>query len=251
MNEAVRREEKAVSLTPYLVLGLIVLVPALVVRAPASLLQKAVPPAAGVQAWGGTVWNGQARLQQGDDGSFMTWQLHPLRLLAGRLAADVRSVGGVRLAGAVELGRHAWQVRGMQGEVPATLLQSLLPPGWQFAGAVRAESLVLAREGGLKGAWTAAGGQLHWAGGEMHYSVNGQQQVATLPPLVVNLRLDGDTLMLSLNEEAGNLGLATLRLAPDGMAETQLRERLLRYSPGYRSTGSDPDAVVVTARQPL
>ena len=39
-----------------------------------------------------------------------------------------------------------------------------------------------------------------------------------------------------------------LRLLPDGQVETQLRERLLRYNPAYRSSGGDPDAVVVTTR---
>jgi hypothetical protein len=253
MIDAVRREEKPLALTPYLVLGLLALVLALLVRAPASLLQKAVPAGAPftVQAWGGTIWSGQALLHQGADDSFLTWRLHPLRLAAGRLAATVQVRGALGLGGELELGRGFWQLGGLQGSVPAALLQSLLPAGWQFQGSVQARGLVLARAGTVRGPWRAGGGQLQWGGGTLQYNLNGQTQTATLPAVVVNLRLDGDALMLSLNEAAGNRGLATVRLTPGGMAEVQLRERLLRYSPGYRSTGSDPDAIVVTARQPV
>lgn len=253
MTDAVRPDEKAVSLTPYLILGFFVLVLALIVRAPASLLQKAWPASVPLQitAWGGTLWDGQALLAQGENKGFLSWQLQPKRLLAGKLAATVKAQGAVDLAGNVELGRKSWKLEGLHGEIPSAVLQSLLPPGWMLPGNVRAENLVIARDGRSTGPWRAAGGQLQWPGGPMQFNVNGQPQAATLPALTVNLRLDGETLLLSLNEQAGNLGLALVRLTPDGQAETQLRERLLRYSPGYHSSGADPDAVVVTAKQAL
>lgn len=251
MTNAVGREGKAASLTPYFILGFFLLLLALVARAPASLLQKALPAGLPltVSAWGGTVWNGQAAIKLGEDTGFVRWRLQPKRLLAGRLAADVQAQGVLELAGTLELGRQAWKVQGLRGELPSRLLQPLLPPGWELPGSVRADALNIARAGRNKGAWTAAGGRLLWGGGPMQYNVNGQPQGATLPPLVVNLRLEGDVLVLLLNEEAGNLGLAVLQLGPDGQAETRLRERLLRYSPGYHGSGTDPDAVVVTAKQ--
>lgn len=253
MTDAVRREEKAVSLTPYLALGFFVLLLALIVRAPASLLQKAWPASLPLQvtAWGGTLWDGQAQLVQGDSKGFLRWQLQPARLLAGRLAGTIQTQGMVDLGGHIELGRKSWMLEGLSGDIPSTSLQSLLPPGWLLPGNIHAEKLRLARDGRDKGPWRAAGGQLQWEGGAMQFNVNGQPQAATLPPLVVNLRLEGDSLVLALNEQAGSLGLALVRLTPDGAAETQLRERLLRYSPGYHSSGADPDAVVVTTRQAL
>ncbi len=253
MTDAVRREEKAVSLTPYLILGFFVLLLALIVRAPASLLQKAWPASLPLQvtAWGGTLWDGQAQLVQGENKGFLRWQLQPKRLLAGRLAGTVQAQGMVDLAGNVELGSSSWKLEGLRGEIPSAALQSLLPPGWLLPGNIRADNLLVARDGRDKGPWRAAGGQLRWEGGAMQLNVNGQPQGATLPALTVNLRLDGDTLVLALNEQAGNLGLALVRLTPDGAAETQLRERLLRYSPGYHSSGGDPDAVVVTTKQAL
>ena len=254
MTDAVGREVKAAVLTPYLVLGFFLLMLALLLRAPASLLQKNLPAGSSltVSAWGGTVWDGQAAFSLGQDTGFLRWKLRPQRLLAGRLAADVQAQGALELAGALELGHQAWKIEGLRGELPSRLLQALLPPGWELPGNVRAEALSVARNGRDKGPWTAAGGQLLWAGGSMQYNVNGQPQGATLPPLAVSLRLDGDALVLALNEKAGNLGLATVYLSADGQVETRLRERLLRYSSGYHgSGGADPDAVVVTAKQTL
>lgn len=252
-TDVVAQEVKAAVLAPYFVLGFCLLVLALVVRAPASLLQKALPANLPLvaSAWGGTIWDGQMAFSLSGDAGFLRWKLQPKRLLAGRLAVDVQAQGGLALAGSVELGRRAWAIQNLRGELPSTLLQAVLPPGWSLPGNVQAEALSVARNGRDKGAWTTAGGQLLWAGGPMQYNMNGQAQSATLPPLAVNLRLDGDVLVLVLNERAGNLGLALVRLSADGQAETQLRERLLRYSPGYHSSGGDPDAVVVTAKQAL
>lgn len=251
MTDALRPDEKAVSLTPYLLLGFLALSLALFARAPASLLQKAVPGGLPVQvsAWGGTVWRGQAAMQLGGKPGFLEWQLQPRRLLAGRLALSLQSRGEMVLTGHAELGMGSWALSQMQGEIPSSMLQALLPPGWSLPGSVRAENLMLARR--VQGAWTAAGGRLRWGGGPMHYQLENQHQAATLPALVVDLRLEGEVLVLALNEEAGNLGLALLRLEPDGTVEARIRERLLRYTAGYRSSGGDADAVVVTARQKL
>lgn len=254
MTDAARREEKALALTPYLILGFLVLVLALIVRAPASLLQKAVPAASPlrVNAWGGTLWNGQAAFTQGGEGGFLGWRWQPLSLLKGNLALEARAQGALEVTGLLELGLRGWRVQRLQGEIPASLVQSLLPAGWRLPGRVEATDLLLAHQGyGRQGAWRAAGGRLRWSGGVMQFAMSGQLQSATLPPLLLSLRLEGDTAVLSLDEEAGNQGLATIRLGPDGVVETQLRERLLRYSPSYRGSGSNPDAVVVTAKQAL
>jgi hypothetical protein len=251
MTDAVRHEEKAVSLTPYLLLGLLALLLALVARAPASLLQKALPAAAPVQvtAWGGTIWQGQAATLLGASRGFLEWKLQPKRLLAGRLAAEISSRGEMTLAAHAELGLSRWALSDVRGDIPAPVLQALLPPGWSLPGTLQADNIALARQG--HGSWQVASGRLRWAGGPMQYRIDQQSQAATLPALVVELRLDGDALVLTLNEAAGGLGLAQLRLGSDGTAETRLRERLLRYTPGYRSSGGDADAVVVTARQKM
>ncbi len=253
MTDAVRPDAKAVSLTPYLLLGFLALLVALVVRAPASLLQKAVPAGLPVQvaAWGGTLWQGQAGLLLGGQPGFLEWRVQPARLLTGHLALALQGRGETTLAGQAELGVGSWSVSQLRGELPSSLLRALLPPGWSLPGSVQAENLTLARRGHGNGPWQAAGGRLRWGGGAMQYRLDSQSQAATLPALVVDLRLEGETLALALSEEDGNLGLALLRLEPDGTVEAKLRERLLRYTPGYRSSGGDADAVVVTARQKL
>lgn len=253
MTNALRHEEKALTLTPYLILGFFVLLLALVVRTPASLLQNVLPAGLPltVNAWGGTVWKGQAVFAHPEGSGFLRWQMQPRRLFAGHLAAQLQAQGALELSGVMELGVKGWQIQGLRGEIPSSLLTLLLPAGWRLPGSVQAEGLALARAGYDKGAgaWQGAGGRLRWQGGPMQFSVSGQTQAVTLPALAMNLRLEGETLVLVLQEETGDLGLAVVRLAPDGAVETQVRERLLRYSPMYRSSGADPDAVVMTSRQ--
>lgn len=250
MSDTVHATGLRDGLTPWILLGLGALLVALLLRAPASLLQKALPssPALQVTAWGGTLWRGQMVWLQGDAQGLLSWQLTPWRLLTGRAQADIRSEGAAPLTGKVALGWNALEVRQLQGEVPATLVQGLLPPGWQLPGVLRAEGLEVARAGRKTGAWTAAGGQLLWGGGSVRFLLDGQVQQAVLPPLRIAPQLDGEILVLTMSEADSGQGLALLRLLPDGQVETQLRERLLRYNPAYRSSGGDPDAVVVTSR---
>lgn len=248
MTEAARRED-AIALTPYLILGFVCLLVALLLRAPASLIEKALPKGLPlqVQAWGGTLWHGQAAVQQGNESGVLQWQLKPLRLLTGTAALQLQTQGALDLAGTLELGSGRWRVEQLRGEIPARLLQAALPPGWSLPGSVQAENVELARRGSASGPWLAASGRLLWAGGAMQYNLGSQSQGATLPPLEATLTLDGETLLVRLNEASGKQALAEARIAPDGTVETKLRERLLRYS--GRTSGTDPDAVVVTAAQ--
>lgn len=249
MTDAVRREAP-LALTPYLILGFLALLLALVARAPASLLQKAMPAAVPVRAaaWGGTLWHGQAEVLQAGERSFWRWEVQPSALLKARLAIALEGQGGLSLRGRLERGPGSWGVAGLSGDVPGHLLQPLLPPGWNLPGDLRLEQVTVRRKGLDRGPWAAASGQLLWGGGAMQYNLGSQVQSATLPALLVGLGLDGDTLVLTLAEVQSGGTLADVRLAPDGAMESRLRERLLRYS--GRTGGPDPDAVVVTAAQP-
>ncbi|HEX4869511.1 MAG TPA: type II secretion system protein N [Moraxellaceae bacterium] len=250
MSDAARRADSPPALTPYLILGFAALLLALVARAPASLLQKAVTPSLPFQvsAWGGTLWNGQAALVQAGEPGFWRWRLQPAALLRGRAALQLEATGALALHGRLERGPGGWAARGLRGSVPARLVQPLLPPGWSLPGEFELSGVDLARRGLTRGAWSAAAGQLRWAGGAMQFTLGSQAQSATLPPLVASLRREGDALVLSLAEEAGGGVLADVKVAADGAVETRLRERLLRYS--GRTSGTSPDAVVVTSVQP-
>lgn len=249
MLDAHRREDAPPSLTPYLVLGFLVLLLALVVRAPASVLQKVLPAVAPVQAsaWGGTVWNGQVVIEEAGQGAYWRWQLLPSSLLRGRLGLQLSGQGPLVLHGRIEQGLGGWRASGVGGEVPAGFLQALLPPGWSLPGELRMEAVTLARRGLRQGAWTAAAGALHWGGGPMQFNLGSQPQAATLPALVATLAQDGDSLAIRLAEEAGGGALADVRVGADGGVETRLRERLLRHA--GRTSGADLDAVVVTSAQ--
>lgn len=249
MTDAVRRED-SLSLTPYLILGFLALLLALLARAPASLLQKAVPPNGQVQvsAWGGTVWQGQAQVMQAGEPAFWRWSLRPSALFRGRLGLDIQGEGSLGVKGGLERGIGGWGVSGLSGQVPGRMLQPLLPPGWSLPGDLTLDGVTLHRNGTLSGPWRSASGTLSWPGGPMQYNLGSQVQSATLPELVMGLALDGETLVLTLAEVGSGGVLADVRLTPDGAMESRLRERLLRYS--GRTGGPDPDAIVVTSVQP-
>jgi general secretion pathway protein N len=236
---------------PTVVLGVVLLLAALVIRAPATILQKILPATASAQVdeWGGSLWQGQALVKTKEKPVLVEWQLHPLALLTGKLAAGVQSKGALPLQGDVVLGFKQWQVKQLQGELPSALIQPFLPAGWELPGSIHIERLLITKQGLKQGPWLEGQGSLRWQGGAMKFSLNGQAQQATLPPLRVEISKENNDLLLTLNEAAGTL--AGLRLMADGQIETQLRERLLRYSPGYHSSGNPPDAVVVTAKQAL
>ncbi|HET8730814.1 MAG TPA: type II secretion system protein N [Moraxellaceae bacterium] len=250
MTDDVPRAAPPPALTPYLLLGFVALVLALTARAPASLLQRVLPASgSGIQvsAWGGTVWNGQAAVNQSGEAGLWRWNLIPSALLLGRIAFQVDASGMADLHGRLDRGIGGWAAHDLHGTVPARLLQPLLPPGWSLPGDVRLAGIDLARRGLSTGAWSAAAGQFRWAGGAMQLSLGSQVQSATLPPLIATLHRDGDRLQVSLVEEAGGASLADVAVAPDGSVETKLRERLLRYS--GRTSGANPDSVVVTSVQ--
>jgi general secretion pathway protein N len=246
MNASVPR----FSLMPWLLLGMLLAMLFLVARAPASVLQRFVPlgPTLQVSAWGGTVWQGQAAWSQLDASGVLSWKLKPWRMLLGRVQADIRSEGTVPLQGVVSVGWGHLEVDGLQGEMPVSLLQVVLPPGWQMPGVVKAVNFGVARAGWRDGAWRSAAGELTWEGGTLQLPMSGQMLQLTLPPVRITPQLRGDSLQLALVEAASGLALAEATLLPDGQVETQVRERLLRYSPAHRSSGADPDAVVASTR---
>lgn len=250
MTDASRRKERMLALTPYLMLGFVALLLALLVRAPSSLLQKTLPSGGPVKvvAWGGSLWHGQAEVLQAGEPGFWRWEVQPAALLRARLALDLKGQGGLDLSGRLERGLGEWVIRDLSGTVSGRLLTPLLPAGWSLPGEVTMGGVHLARQGLARGPWLVASGQMNWGGGAMQYNLGSQSQAATLPPLVAGLTLDGETLVLSLAEAQMGAALAEVRMAPDGAMETRLRERLLRYS--GRTSGASLDAVVVTSVQP-
>lgn len=251
MSEQSTLKQEAFTVLPYVVAGVFFLLVALLLQMPASVLGRWLPPASPVpvKAWGGTVWHGQAEIEQGAGSLQLDWQLRPLALLAGRVQLDLTASGAAPLRGSLVRSPRVWQLQSLQGELPGSVIQPLLPRGWDLPGSVLANGLTVARQGLRQGDWLLAEGNLRWEGGPMQFNLNGQPKQATLPALTLVPQLQGQNLVLGLNEAAGSL--ADVTLMADGQMETRLRERLLRYSPDYRSSGMDPNAVVVTAKQAL
>lgn len=246
-------QESSADSASYVFWGMLALVVAMLIQAPASLLKKALPvgmPVA-VTAWGGSVWHGQMAWQENDQQGQLAWDIRPWRLLTGKLGVDFALTGDVQLAGQAGLGLGgSWQVSGVSGTVPANALRPFMPAGFNLPGSVRLSGVGLGRAGLAKGAWRSAEGTLHWQGGTLTFDLNGQQTTATTPPLFLQLQIEGDALAASLMQESDRAALASVKLHSNSIMETSVLQRLLAYSPGYHGNGG-PDQVVLTASQPF
>lgn len=235
----------------YGLLALAVLLLGVLIQAPAGLLKRFWPTGSPVQAvaWGGTLWNGQVMLRQGERNAQLLWNWQPLALFKGTLGAHLEVQGPAAMQANAAYGAAGWRVSQLNGVLPGDLVQQALPAGWSLPGDLRAESVTVARAGVAGGDWKQADGSLHWQGGAMHYSLEGQAQEANLPPMALRLSLAGNALLLDLQEENG-AALGSVQLGADNVAETRLRQRLLEYTPGYHGQGA-PDQVVVTVKQAI
>jgi hypothetical protein len=89
---------------------------------------------------------------------------------------------------------------------------------------------------------------MSWLGGPLDYVFNGQRQHVNLPPVIIALQGQQNQLMINLQEQQG-ANLASFILTGEQL-ESRLTQRLLMYSPNYHGV-AEPDAIVVTASQPL
>lgn len=123
---------------------------ALIARFPARWAAGALPSDTRCSMISGTLWSGAcAGLAAGGSPiGDLTWDVHPLRLLTGRLSADValsRGAGTARARVDVSLG-GALSARGLRAAFPLDhALVSALPPGMQ--GSVQADIPLLELDG--------------------------------------------------------------------------------------------------------
>lgn len=231
-------------------LATLVLLLSLLAQTPARVLSHFLPPSVKpmVLSWGGTVWSGQANWQYRTLQGQCRWSLDPSAWL--RLGAGLKwewLTDNSRLSGRILVAPGRWQLDRVQGSVGVRDLKAMLP-SLEIAGG--APLSVMAVDLNRRGdAWQGSSGQLEWEGGALQYLMEGQKQAMNLPPVRLTITGQEQRLQLELVEQAAGSGLATFVLNGD-MLESRLRQRLLAHAPGYRGV-AEPDAVVVTASQPL
>lgn len=224
----------------------LILLLSLLLHAPARVISGALPSALQIDAWGGSLLDGQAQGRFQQQPVHLAWDWHPARLLRLSLGLDLLLQGPVSaelmldrgpLTSALEISRLAIPA----GNAP-WLGSGTVLPAWQGSG------LRLVRS--HAGAWRQGEGSMTTAGGPLRLSLQGQVQALVLPPSRVTWRVQNDDLIGELRQIDGNAALATLTLTDDQRIQWQIRDRLLRLKSGYVSQ-NDPDLVVLTVAEPL
>jgi hypothetical protein len=130
--EGVRRPAR---LGPWVLLGLVVLIPAIVALLPASMIGRFLPAQVRAEDFSGSFLHGAAGkiIVNARDAGAIEWQIHPLPLL--RLAA-VADIHWVKVAfvidGTVELSRQGAAASNIHGGGPIDNLRDLgLAAGWR------------------------------------------------------------------------------------------------------------------------
>lgn len=233
----------------WVLLATFVLLLSLVIQTPARVVANFLPQTVRAQfsEWGGSMWSGQVSGNVKGVPVQVRWQLQPSALLLLKAAANVELLtADSRMQGQVRLGMGSWQIQGLKGEIAASELQYFLS-GWQLPNQpITLNNIALKHQ---SGGWQDIKGDMSWQGGALDYVLNGQRQHVNLPPVALTLSGQQNSLVLGLQEQVSNASLATFTVTGQQL-ESRLTQRLLSYSPNYHGV-AEPDAVVVTASQPL
>ena len=248
LKQHINHEDKEARAYNWVLLAMFVLLVSLVIQTPARVVSHFLPNTlqAMCSAWGGSVWSGQVNGQYKGVQGQLRWQFQPsalLRLKLGIHAEILTSQSHVN--GVLRMGMGTWQLQEVTGQLATSELQGMLS-GWQLPNSpLEIQQLNLHHQ---KDSWSDSKGSLAWQGGALDYVFNGQRQHVNLPPVVIAIQGQQSSLMMNLQEQQG-ANLASFVLTGDRL-ESRLTQRLLMYSPNYHGV-AEPDAVVVTAAQPL
>lgn len=197
-------------------LAVVAFVGVLVARMPAGWVLPSRTAQGGCASLDGTLWSGSCsgltfgHTALGD----LSWDLRPLRLLRGRLAAHLTLAGPITAAGDVELGfGEHFTARNLTADLP--LDPRLLPDMPQeLSGRAHAELALVEVE---RGVLSELRGKI-----EAHDLVDRSGTTTPLGSYVVNFPGGGDGLTGKLHDLDGPLALdGTLRLTPQGGYELE------------------------------
>lgn len=248
LKSNIDHEDKEARAYNWVLLATFVLLMSLLIQTPARVASHFMPNSlkALFHAWGGSIWSGQVNGQyQGVQGQ-LRWQFQPSSLL--RLSLGVQAevlTAHSHVQGVLRMGVNGWQLLDVKGQIAPVEVQGLLS-GWQLPNtAIELQQLTLNHQ---KDSWSDSKGTMSWQGGALDYVFNGQRQHVNLPPVIIAVQGQQSQLIINLQEQQG-ANLASFILTGKQL-ESRLTQRLLMYSPNYHGV-AEPDAIVVTASQPL
>ncbi|MEM7097056.1 MAG: type II secretion system protein N [Pseudomonadota bacterium] len=230
----------------YTLLLLIVFLICLAAFAPASLLDRALQNAQGVDLVNprGTVWSGQAGIVvAGAQRGVASWSVRPLSVLTFNPTADWRIEDvSLNLEGwASTVGEH--HSLDVQGLIGAEVINEWLRKYYIY---LEGEFSVQPTQLSVSGTQvTKLEGQIDWTGGVVRYRLSGVLHETNLPPLTAYLDQDTQANPIATVYAQGNsTPLLFATLSEDGFAKvsmTKLFTKLLNNP----WPGSDPDSTIV------
>lgn len=248
LKSNIDHEDKEARAYNWVLLATFALLVFLVIQTPARIVARFLPATtqAAFSAWGGSIWFGQTNGLYKGIPVQLRWQFQPMALLGLNVGLHFEVLTAQsQMDGDWRMGFSGWTLQNVKGQMAAAEVQGLLS-GWKLPDApINIQQLSLHHH---KKLWTDSKGSLLWQGGALDYVFNGQRQHVNLPPVVMTIQGQNNQLTLSLQEQQG-ANLASF-IITDDIIESRLTQRLLTYSPDYHGV-AEPDAVVVTASQPL
>lgn len=230
--------------------GLLVFLVLVVALAPAGVVGRIVDastPRARLLEPAGSLWQGSADLYVDGTGfGRLHWQVRPLALLRGRLAADLElAAPGHEVRGRAELALLPWglvTLDGVQADIEPATLDAVLAPY-----DIRPSGRIEVRDAGAR--WRGrqlqdAAGDAHWSGGAVRYRLAGQNWYATMPPLDARLDASGGVPVLAIRDPQGQPVL-DVRLEKAGWAHLRIRYRLAQLAGFPWADPPDPDTIVL------
>jgi len=249
LKKTTNQEDKEAKAYNWVLLATLLLVLALIIQMPARIIANFLPKDIRTlcSAWGGTLWAGQVNSQiKGVQGQ-LRWVLQPLSLFTLKLSFKMELLtGNSHVPANITLGMGGLQVKTDHGQLSPIDLKPVLA-SWQLPNnPILINQMTINKQGQN---WQGTQGLLTWQAGAIDYVLNGQRQHLNLPPVALKLNGQSQSLIISLQDEPQTVNLATFTIT-GAMLESRLTHRLLTYAPNYRGV-AEPDAVVVTASQPL
>ncbi len=224
------------------VAGVLVFLAVLVLRAPASLVQRLLPEEIPVDVLelSGTLWRGEGDLLvNGVTLGRVSWTFRPMAMVTGVLGCDLALSGdGLALRGEVRAGASGTEAD-LAGWVDAAVANV-----WLAAYDIRLsgrfhfrETRVSAQDGAVR----ALSGTVTWDGGPVSYRLSGKMHNATLPGMRGELGPGPEATAYPENEATPLLRMALLDTGFVRIGVTKYLTRIL----GDPWPGGDPDHAIV------
>jgi hypothetical protein len=231
-------------------IGAVVFLLLILVRVPAGIIHWLIPQGSQANVLGpqGTVWTGSGELiVQGISTGTLTWEVHPVTFLKGRIGYDLTLTGaGTDLNARLAAGLVSTEGT-FNGTVDSAFVNRWLSPYHIELGG---EFDLMAVNVNLQGrSLTALDGRLSWDGGPVRYRLSGNVHNSALPPMTADLGpgpvavayAAGEStplLHMALNEEENQKG------GKEGFVKIGVTKYLTNVL-GQPWPGGDPDHAVV------